>query len=206
MLLHKWSAAVDLKSYIYKAKNAEIAGISAGLKIGAVGVAAIGGAGAAAMAVGNKVTNAIGDAAINSGHEKVANAMARAQGKKSKTINTSFESIPSGIYGIAAGLDTAQGCREFGGPNGICAFYTNSDSISTINKIVKWNLIRYVPSIIYNTHYDEFCDEYGWPVLDYMTLSTDGPYQCAGASVTADAPPNVLSTINSYLNSYIIIE
>ena len=206
LAMQTWSAAVDLKSYIYKAKNSTLAGIGAGLKIGATGVAAIGGVGAAAMAVGNTVSGAIGNAAANAGNEQLFNAMAKAQGSKKKTINTSFDSIASGISGMAAAFDCAQGAREFGGPNGICSFYVNTNTISEINKLVKWNLVRFAPSLIYNSHYDEFCDEYGWPVSDYMTLSTDGPYQCAGASVTADAPPNVLSTINSYLNSYIIIE
>lgn len=206
LAMQTWSAAVDLKSYIYKAKNATLSGIGAGLKIGAAGVAAIGGVGAAAMAVGNTVSSAVGSAAANAGNDKLFDAMAKAQGKKSKTINTSFDSIASGISGMSAAFDCAQGAREFGGPNGIGAFYVNTNTISEINKLVKWNLVRYAPDLIYTSHYDEFCDEYGWPVSDYMTLSVDGPYQCAGASVTADAPPNVLSTINSFLNSYIIIE
>lgn len=64
-----------------------------------------------------------------------------------------------------------------------------------------------IPACILNYQYETMCDRYGYPCNQFLQLTNiDGYVECAGASCSSELPQNLVSTINSYLNSGIIIE
>lgn len=191
----EWNCAIDLLNYVYKAKSAILSGISAGLKIGAAGVAGIAAAGAVATSVGS----AVGEIGLATGSEKMLNAGVDMM--KGSKLNTT--AITSGIQGVAAALDIAVSNPLFGASESLNGYYIYSDSASTWCRIEKKS---YMPRCVFSNTYEDFCDEYGWPVLDYTSPDTNGSYQFAGMTVEADAPQSALSTINSTCNSLIYIE
>lgn len=202
---HHWNAAVDLKNYVVTAKSGTELGIKAGIK---TGVAIVGGiaAGGAGLAV---LGNSIAEGSMNTMSERQLNAglgMTKA-GLRTAQTASEFSAMHNGLSGIVASKDVSMGSREFGGADNIMALFINGTDATAWRTPVKINIIRFIPEILGDLgHYTSFCDEYGWPVLNYGNLSVNGPYQMAGATCSAEAPPNVLSTINSTINSLIIIE
>lgn len=196
---HSWNVAVDLKDYVYKADSSFTAGARAGLKIGALGVAGIGAAGGAITSIGT----AVGSRAAEAGAERMFESGRSLEhfGKTLSSIDT--KTISNGISGASAAFNVASGAREFNGGGGLPSLYINSDDPKDIFVLTA---DYFIPRIITSNTYNDFCDEYGWPVMKYGDLSANGPYQMAGATCKADAPANALSTINSTLNSLIIIE
>lgn len=191
----EWNCAIDLMNYVYKAKSAMVAGISAGLKVGSIGVSGIAAAGAVTTSLGS----AIGEIGLASGSEGMLNfGVDMMKGTKMNTT-----SITSGINGVAAALDIAVANPLFGASESLNGYYIYSTSASTWCRIEKKS---YMPRCIFSDTYEDFCDEYGWPVLNYTSPDADGHYQFAGMNVEADAPMASLSTINSYCNSLIYIE
>lgn len=197
-----WNVALDLKDFIFKAPSNILAGIGLGVKTGTAVVAGIAGAGAALTSVGN----AIGSAGAGMESEALFNlgsGMARS-GKVYSGMQSTVKTLSNGINGAVAGFNTAVDNKTFGsGASGLMSLYVNSGDMTDI---LKFNMKNYIPRLITSNGYEDFCNEYGWPVLKYGNLSVNGPYQMAGATCAADAPANALSTINSTINSLIIIE
>lgn len=191
----EWNCAIDLMNYVYKAKSAVVSGISLGAKIGATGIAGIAAAGAVATSVGSVVA----EVGLARGSERMMNAgLDMMSGTKMNTT-----AITSGIQGVAAALDISVANPLFGASESLNGYYIYSDSASTWCRIEKKS---YMPRCIFSDTYEDFCDEYGWPVLNYTSPDDNGHYQFAGMNVEADAPMSALSTINSYCNSLIYIE
>lgn len=191
----EWNCAIDLLNYVYKAKSAVLAGISAGAKIGAAGVAGIAAAGAVATSVGS----AVAEVGLAIGSEIMMNVGLDMMGGNKMNV----QSVVSGIQGVAAATDIAVANPLFGASESLNGYYIYSDSASTWCRIEKK---CYMPRCIMDDTYEDFCDEYGWPVLNYVSPNVDGHYQFAGMNVEADAPQSALSTINSTCNSLIYIE
>lgn len=202
--VHSWNMAVNLKSFAKTVMSGTLVGIQKGIELGTTIVGAIASGGASLAITGNSIA----EGSMNTMSEKQLNAGLAMQKGGLRTAQTAseFNAMNSGISGAVASMDVAQGSREFGGVNNILALFINGQS-DAWKKPVKINVIRYIPEIMGDLgHYTSFCDKYGWPVLNYGDLSLDGPYQMAGATCSADAPPSALSTINSTINSLIIIE
>lgn len=114
--------------------------------------------------------------------------------------------IASGIEGIPSALPTGVGgvcAPSGGGVGGFPSLYlTNPKGTGTLS------IRLFLPTFV-GTGYTNFCDMYGYPVMDYCKLSTTpGFIKCSGASVQGalGATEANKSTINSYLNSGIILE
>jgi hypothetical protein len=202
--VHAWNMSVDVKNFAKTSLSGDLLGIKGGIKLGTSIVGAIASGGASMAITGNSIA----EGSMNTMSEKQLNAGLAMQKSGLRTAETAseFNAMNSGVSGSIASMDMSMGSREFGGVNNILALFINGQS-DAWKKPVKINVIRYIPEILGDLgHYSSFCDQYGWPVLNYGDLSADGPYQMAGATCTADAPPSVLSTINSTINSLIIIE
>ena len=145
-----------------------------------------------ALMLANRKDNPISDATFN-------RMMASA---KQAGINAS---ITSGIDGIASSIPTGVGGSGVSsGPigSGFSSLY-----LTTTFGTGYWCLRVYKP--LSTLDYQNFCDRYGYPVNDYLKLSdTPGWTKCSGASVQncLGASEANISTINSYLNSGIILE
>lgn len=65
-----------------------------------------------------------------------------------------------------------------------------------------------IPACILNYQYNVgLCDNYGYPCNQVLQLTNiDGYVECVGASCSSQLPQNLVETINSYLNTGIIIE
>lgn len=114
--------------------------------------------------------------------------------------------IASGIDGIPSCLPTGVGgvsAPSGGGVSGFPTLYlTNPKGTGTLS------LRLFLPTFVGNS-YTNFCDMYGYPVMDYCKLSTTpGFIKCSGATVQGalGATEANKSTINSYLNSGFYLE
>ena len=197
-----WNVALDLKDFIFKSPSSTLAGIGLGAKVGTAVVAGIAGAGAAISSVGS----AIGSAGAGAGSESLfkLGLGLESSGKRYSDMQTTVKNLSNGINGAVAGFNCAVENKSFGtGASGLMSLYVNSDDMKDILRI---NVKHYIPRIITANGYEDFCNNYGWPVLKYGDLSTPGPYQMAGATCAANASQSALSTINSMINSLIIIE
>ena len=167
----------------------------------------IAGAGAGIAMAGKTITKKARQKGVSGADAaRFGNLTARAGEELTEQAND-FQDASNGINGTVASLNMAQGSREFSGTNTITSLFINGTDATAWKTPIKITVVRFVPEIMGDLgHYTSFCDQYGWPVLNYGDLSVDGPYQMAGATCHADAPPGVLSTINSTINSLIIIE
>lgn len=189
---HYWNCAVDMKGYVYKQKDPIVSGIQAGLKIGAAGLSAIAGAGGALTSLG---------ASIKEKHPIASDRISKI-GEGLADMKPA-SSIVSGISGAVSSLDCSTDSRELGTPSNINCLYMISNTVTTI---LKFTLIQYEPYVVWKGNYEDWCEEYGYPCLNYISPSDDGPYQFASINIEADAPPASISTINSMCNSLIYIE
>lgn len=117
-----------------------------------------------------------------------------------------MDQLASGISGMLdnPGLNIHSASGDFGG-SAAALFLTSPGGLMKLSAQV------YAPYMIFTdpNSYEQYCDEYGYPCNDYLSLgSVSGFVQCAGASVNgaADMPESAISTINSYLNSGIYLE
>ena len=127
-------------------------------------------------------------------------ADAKAMGTKMQTRSL----LSSGIDGIAGGLPTGVGHSGFSGSVGGGAekLWLTSPMGQAI-----FTMRSFRPLL--KSSYDDFCDMYGYPVNYYLQLSSvTGFCKCSGAFVRdiQGATPADISTINSYLNSGIVLE
>ena len=204
---HSWNMAIDVKRFAKTVASGTLLGIKTGIETGVAIVGGIAGAGAGIAAAGKAITKKArtkGVAGANAA--RFGNLTARAGEELTEQANT-FQDTSNGICGGVASMNTSQGSREFSGTNTITSLFINGTDATAWKTPIKITVVRFIPEIMGDLgHYTSFCDQYGWPVLNYGDLSIDGPYQMAGATCHADAPPGVLSTINSTINSLIIIE
>lgn len=194
--------AVPLKGYVQNVPSTFEAGFTGGVRLGTTAVAAVGIAGAAISATGTL----IGEGALKAGSERVMNAGIAIDSFGSNLANsaksmTSFNSLANGVAGMVAGKSINSGCASFGSPSNALAMYVNQTDTANLRLYVH----QYAPQVIADDKYEAFCGRYGYPVLSYGSLG-GGYYQCAGASVSADAPMHSLAAINSAVNSGIYVE
>lgn len=200
LVFHKWNIAVDLKQFIYKAQSntvavAQGAGqiVKTGLSVYFGGAAAASGA-ASTMAEGSEAFGFYGGKLTGDAVTKMSDTSSM----------EGFKNIGNGISGAAASVNAnVISPAMCGMGNSLIGLYTNS---AETKDIIAVNVKMYMPRLIYDGKYDEYCDEYGWPVMTYTSMDVNGPYQMSGCSVKAKAPPAVLSHINSVVNSLIYIE
>lgn len=198
-----FNVSTDLKHLLINAPSPSVLGAKLGAQIGLTAVSAMAGAGGVMASAGEK----IGSAALDAGSElglKAGVGMINAGEKLAAQSQGFMKTFGTGISGAAASISVSESIPQFGGPNNLTAMNFINDDISS--KHVMFRCEYWSPEIIAKDHYDAFVDEYGGPVFDYGTMSVDGPYQMAGATCSADAPPASLSTINSTINNFIIIE
>ena len=190
-----WNASIDLKNFVYKAPSVLEAGVKAGLKIGsmAIGLMSVGGA------VASSTGTLMAEAGVARGSERMMNA-GLGLSSMGEGMNISNKALSAGISAAYMGIDANVGVKQCGAPSNLSNIYVN-DSKDTINIIQ----VLFDPKVIEDGQYENFCDRYGYPNFTYETLS-GGFYQCAGASVIADAPEAELATINSFCNSGIYVE
>lgn len=190
-----WNASIDLKNFVYKSPSVLEAGIQAGLKVGsmAIGLMSVGGA------VASSTGTLVAEAGLAKGSERAMNAGLN-MASMGEGMNIDNKTLSAGIEGAFKGIDANIGVKQCGAPSNLSNIYVN-DNKDTINVIQ----VLFDPNIIANGTYEDFCDRYGYPNFTYETLS-GGYYECAGASVIADAPQSELATINSFCNSGIYVE
>lgn len=195
LAVQEWNCSVNLIDYVYKEKSTFEAGISLGTKVGVGAVAGMAVAGGAVSAVGTLV----GEAGLAKGS---ATALGAGVGMMDlgAGMDVSNKALATGIMGIAAGVNMNDGAKGFGAPNNVTCLYMNDDKVT-----IRFHIMQYLPRIIYEEKYEDFCSRYGYPVFNYGTLGS-GYYQCAGASCSAKAPAHAIAAINSVINSGIYIE
>lgn len=126
-------------------------------------------------------------------------AMTRNNMKVGSMVN---DQTATGIIGdvlqTGVPVGTAAGSIDGGGTE---MFLVDTVGSSSLGKVVL-RVIQWIPKG-YN-HYEDYCDEYGYPCNDYYKINTISGYiRCYGASVkdAANASQANLASINSYLNS-----
>lgn len=207
LFVHSWNMAIDVKRFAKSVQSGVSLGIKLGTEVGLSIVGGIAGAGAGIAMAGKTITKKARQKGVSGADAaRFGNLTARAGDELTEQAND-FQDASNGIGGAVASLNMAQGSREFSGTNTITSLFINGTDATAWKTPIKITVIRFIPEIMGDLgHYSSFCDQHGWPVLNYGDLSVDGPYQMAGATCHADAPPGVLSTINSTINSLIIIE
>lgn len=122
------------------------------------------------------------------------------------------DQLMSGIEGMIPNnsLNVSMPSGDFGG-SAAGLFVGGRNSLTTDPGQVYVYIINYAPEMIIvdSNSYEQYCDEYGYPCNEYLSLgSVSGYVQCAGASCVGAAgmPEQALSMINSYLNSGLYIE
>lgn len=192
LAVQEWNCAVNMMEYIYKEKTAFEAGSALGTKVGVGAVAGIAVAGGALSSVGTLIAeSAKTERAMNFGLGLADTGAA---------MNVTNKALATGIMGVAAGVNMNDGAKGFSGPNNITCLYMNDDKVT-----LRFHVMQYLPKIVLDDKYTDFCDRYGYPVFSYGTLGS-GYYQCAGASVSSKAPAHTIAAINSIVNSGIYIE
>lgn len=121
-----------------------------------------------------------------------------------KKTSSFSAAIGSGIGGAFAqsGVSSGAASGQIGG--GLPGLFLGN---SGYNGEIVFKMMQLLPKDLAN--YTAYCDKYGYPCNQYLTLSSiSGFCQCVGASVqgATGASQASLSTINSYLNSGIYIE
>lgn len=201
--LQQFNCAVDLMQYMTTVPNPAIVGAKLGVQIGTSVISGLAGAGAAMTSA----SQAIGEAAIakeSSAGLSVAAKMESAGNRMQGMFGGSTKAIADGVNGAVGSVGVAEGPAQFTGPNNLCALKLISDSFTS--EQVRIRQFSWLPEIIDKGTYDDFMARYGGPVFSYGSLGSAGPYQMAGATCAADAPPSALSVINSTINNLIIIE
>lgn len=195
-----WNCSVDVMNRTeHPGISSAGIGIGNGLRLGATAVAAIS-TGASVIAGG---ANAAGAAAWDAGKLGQGKALGNFSQSMATEANigTGISTVSSGVGGAFKAIGMTEGGRNISLAPSIANIYINKDNV-TLQLICK----TFVPTTIKKGTYESWCDEYGYPVYDYKTLSSNGYYECAGASCKTTAPQHLASTINSYLNSGIYIE
>lgn len=195
LAVQEWNCAVNLMSYVYKEKSTFEAGTSLGAKVGVGAVSGIAVAGGALASVGTLIS----EAGLKAGSEK-ALSLGLGLSSAGSSMNFTDKTLSTGIMGIAAGVNMNDGAKGFGAPNNVTCLYMNDNKVT-----LRFHVLQYLPKIVYDDKYTDFCDKYGYPVFSYGTLS-GGFYQCAGASCAASAPMHAIASINSVINSGIYVE
>lgn len=113
------------------------------------------------------------------------------------------QQVGTGINHIAGGGGYTPSVNSAGGMSGLAALGIHGTTLDDAFRIV---ITTAAPEIFWDNKYDDYCTEYGYPAETYMDSLPDGYIVCSGASCKADAPMASLATINSYLNSGILIE
>ena len=122
------------------------------------------------------------------------------------------DQLITGIEGMLPNnsLNVSMPSGDFGG-SAAALFLGGAGSSVASPGLVYFSLTLYEPEMITvdSNSYEQYCDEYGYPCNEYLSLgSVSGYVQCAGASCVGAAgmPAQALSMINSYLNSGLYIE
>lgn len=156
----------------------------------------LGGAGAVQMA-DNNVVKAMSTGLKTGDWDSLGNAY-------DKLTATRNQALTSGINSIAQSLPTGVGHSNASGSiGGGAARLWLTSPIGNCLFIMK----SFRPLL--KNSYDDFCDMYGYPVNYYLQLSSvTGFCKCSGAFVRdiPGATPADISTINSFLNSGIVLE
>ncbi len=145
----------------------------------------------------------VANSGLNRGNEGMFNAgvgMMKA-GEKAQPFAAA---IASGIGGAFANSGVSAGAPSGGIGGGMTSLFLGG---SGYNGHINLKMMQLLPKDLAN--YTAYCDKYGYPCNQYLTLSSISGYcQCVGASVqgATGASQASLSTINSYLNSGIYIE
>lgn len=198
LAFHKWNIAVDFMQFIYKAQSDTLGIAQGAANIVKTGLSVYFG-GAAAMAGAGSAISDLGESAGSYNISKVGSRLTMASDTSSMPTTQN-----NGVVGAIASVNANVISNAMTGMgNSLIGLFTNSNQMKNIIII---NVKMYMPRVIYDNKYADYCNEYGWPVLTYTAMDTNGPYQMCGASVKAKAPPSVLSTINSIVNSLIYIE
>lgn len=201
----QWNCSVDVMNRTESpALSAAQVAAPLGLKVGALAVsgmsAAVGYAGSTVAGVESSLVNAGYSKGNLTAFSNFANS-ASSLSNIGKGMANGVNEISSGISGQCKPPNMNGGCHGISLSSSISNIYINKDMV-TLQIICK----TFVPTTIKKGTYESWCDEYGYPVYDYKTLSSNGYYECAGASCKTTAPQHLASTINSYLNSGIYIE
>lgn len=213
--LGTWSANVGIDMMYLLGTGQGIAqqlgtGVATGAKL-ALGAASLGmSMGTSAMSV-SQAAQGVSDAgkATFAGTAKpgqLASAFDRYDAAQAQARVSNFN---SGVD-FASSLPTAM-CTSApsGGISGsaLTALYM-INNINTQNNFAQIAMVQKVFDYADTAHYEDFCDEYGYPCNKYLKIGdVTGFVKCSGASVdTAEASEAAKSTINSYLNSGVYIE
>lgn len=145
----------------------------------------------------------VANSGLNRGNEGMFNAgvgMMKA-GEKAQPFASA---LASGIGGVFAnsGISSGAASGQIGG--GLPGVFLGN---SGYNGEIVFKMMQLLPKDLAN--YTAYCDKYGYPCNQYLTLSSVSGYcQCVGASVEGATGASEASkaTINSYLNSGIYIE
>lgn len=144
-------------------------------------------------------------------------------GDTSYNVNETEKDVPvyrsesSGISGIPLSTGVHAGCASGAFGSGMTGFYLVDSYIRGYSSNIGGGFIKmiaYAPDFLItggqlNQKYENFCNLYGYPCNDFVTLQDINGYCCCvGASVenARGASEANKATINSYLNSGIILE
>lgn len=198
--------SINLLEKMESVRSAAGLGIPAGIKVGTTAVAAMasGGSSLASMA------NGAGEALWDNGYL----AQGKRLGELSESMNTNAQigtvmsQIGSGVGGMMKAACMNSGGKSMSTPQNLSSLYINLDDGNTKFPLTV-RMINWEPTLIQNGTYEDYCGDYGYPVFDYLTLSTcSGSYvECAGFSVSgaASATTQEISTINSMVNAGIYL-